>query len=94
MQFYKHKFSSNLYEYASFWLVVGMVVYLGFNFFMNILANFLTEQEFFAYWKYTYFPEMLKNVLFALIAGGILIKKTKKKISIPHETPQLDMIKN
>ena len=91
VQFFKHTFSSNLYEYASFWLVVGIIVYLGFSFFFNILANFLTKEEFNAYWKYTYFPEMLKNVLFALIAGGIIYKK-KKKIFKPNEIPKFDMI--
>lgn len=93
-QFLKYNVSKNIYEYPSFWLVVGILIYLGSAFFFNILANDVTEQQFDNYWHFTYIPEILKNILFAMVVLGYpsysnelpnsKIKKT--------EIPNLDII--
>ena len=81
-QNFKYNLAENLYEYSSFWLIVGIIIYLGFGFFFNILANNLTKEEFDKYWHYTYLTEILKNILFALVVLGFFKeKKIKNRIS-------------
>lgn len=94
-QFLKNNLTNNIYEYASFWLVVGVLVYLGCSFFFNILANHITEQQFKDYWHYTFIPEIIKNILFAVVvvaSPNKLILETKQSPPIRKDIPNLDMI--
>jgi len=91
-QNFKYNLSENLYEYSSFWLIVGIIIYLGFGFFFNILANNLTAEEFEKYWHYTYLTEIIKNILFALVVLGFFKEKKNQSQLIERDIPNLDMI--
>ena len=77
-----------IYNDPGFWIVVGILIYLGCSFFFNILANQLSKE----YWYLTYIPEIIKNILFAV---SIVLYK-KKSIDIngikSSKVPYLDMI--
>lgn len=91
-QFFKHNLAKNIYEYPSFWLVVGILLYLGSAFFFNILANEITKQQFVKYWHYTYIPEILKNLMFGMIVLGYPFKDPEtEQINKPRDIPNLDM---
>ena len=86
------KFSQvSIYTDPNFYLVVGILVYLGGTFFFNILANEITTAQWDNYWYLTYIPEIIKNIIFA-ITIVIYHKKTntlsKKTLNVPY----LDMI--
>lgn len=93
--FYEH-FSSPknqfIYTHYCFWLSMGLLIYLGGSFFINILANDMEQTEKDKYWTLTYIAETIKNVLFTLAIfvfsrnpNGIAKNKTS---SVPY----LDMI--
>lgn len=93
-QFFKNNVNKNVYEYPSFWLVVGVLLYLGTGFFFNLLVNHVTEEQFKHYWHYTFIPEIIKNILFAsVILGFPSFSNEYSKPKIKHEDiPNLDMI--
>lgn len=93
-QFLKYNTSKNIYEYPSFWLVVGILIYLGSAFFFNILANDVTEQQFDNYWHFTYIPEILKNILFAMVVLGYpsYLNELPNSKNKKTEIPNLDII--
>lgn len=95
-QFLKANISRNVYEYPSFWLVAGLLIYLGCNFFFNILFNHISNEQIESFWHYTYLPEIIKNILFAMVLLGFPsydneldspINKLRK-----NDIPNLDMI--
>ena len=59
-QFFSTNRTSYIYNDPSFWIVVGVLIYLGSSFFFNILANQLSKD----YWHLTYIPEIIKNIFF------------------------------
>lgn len=61
----------------SFYLIVGIIIYIGSNFFFNLLANSVTEEQYNSYWHFTYIPEIIKNIIFAV---SILFINSKNKI--------------
>lgn len=61
----------------SFYIVVGILFYLGPNFFFNLLVNSVTKEQFSKYWHFTYIPEIIKNIIFAV---SILFINSKNKI--------------
>ena len=69
-QFFKVNSAKNIYEYPSFWLTVGILIYLGCGFFFNILVSYIPQQQFDELWHFTYIPEIIKNILFAMIIIG------------------------
>lgn len=93
-QFLKSSVTKNVYEFPSFWLVVGLLIYLGCNFFFNILANHVTQDQIDSYWHFTYIPEIIKNIIFSMVILGFPSynneeqESKKNKIDIPN----LDMI--
>ncbi len=93
-QFLKYNTSKNIYEYPSFWLVVGILIYLGSAFFFNILANDVTEQQFDNYWHFTFIPEILKNILFAMVVLGYpsYLNELPNSKNKKTEIPNLDII--
>lgn len=93
-QFLKSNISRNVYEYPSFWLLVGLLIYLGCNFFFNILFNHISIEQIETYWHYTYIPEIIKNVIFAMVIFGYPTYENEipeKKIKTP-DIPNLDLI--
>lgn len=93
-QFLKYNISKNIYEYPSFWLVAGLILYLGSSFFFNILANHVTSEQIENYWHFTYIPEILKNLLFTMVLLGFpsYNNEYNSKQFKSNDIPNLDMI--
>ena len=94
--FYDHSKNNKagyIYHHPTFWLAVGILIYLGGSFFFYILANLLSKAEYDNYWYFTYISEILKNILFAV---AILITSRQQKISSIHQSqvPYLDIDMN
>lgn len=93
-QFLRSNIAKNVYEYPSFWLVVGLLVYLGCNFFFNLLFNHVSSEQIENFWHYTYLPEIVKNVLFSLVILGYPSYSNENN-NVPYKSndiPNLDMI--
>ena len=43
----KNVTNRSIYEFFSFWIVLGVMIYIGFTFFFNILANSLSKEFFY-----------------------------------------------
>lgn len=81
-----------IYGNHSFWLAVGILIYLGGSFFFNILINHISRNQLDKYLFLTYFPEIIKNIFFA-IAIIIYIRKPINSLSTQQSSvPYLDMI--
>lgn len=81
-----------IYSHYGFWMVIGLLIYLGGSFFINLLANSISKEEFDKYWYLNYIADTVKTLFFAI---GLLIiaSKTKKKaIQNSPSFPNLDMI--
>lgn len=94
--FYDHSQSNKagyIYNHPVFWLSVGMLLYLGGTFFINILVNYMSKDEYENYWHLTYFAEIIKNILFAV---SILIPSHQYKLNPINSSnlPYLDMDMN
>lgn len=85
-QFFKYS-TSPIYNDPAFYLIIGVLIYLGGTFFFNILANEISKEQWNNYWHLTYIPEILKNILFGLALllyhKSIYGKSTSKKTAIP-----------
>lgn len=69
-----------IYLNHCFWVSVGILVYLGGSFFINILANTLSREEFDKYWYLNYVADTIKTLLFA-VALILLAKKPNEKMT-------------
>jgi hypothetical protein len=82
----------NVYIYNNywFWLVIGILFYLGSSFFFNILANryLETAQK---WWFLTWIFETIKNVLF-VVGITYLSKKQSDNDKNSASIPYLDMM--
>ncbi|HVT85373.1 MAG TPA: hypothetical protein VHD35_09215, partial [Chitinophagaceae bacterium] len=69
-----------------FWFVIGILLYLGGSFFINILANHLSTEEVAKYSSVTNIAEVIKNILFtiAMIMYARQPKETAPEKSIPY----------
>ena len=93
-QFFKHNVTRNIYEYQRFWLIVGILLYLGCGFFFNILVNYIPKDQFLEFWHYTYIPEIIKNILFTIVILGVpslTNEKSQPRKKFP-DVPNLDII--
>ncbi len=88
----KINLQKNIYDYPSFWLVVGLLIYLAFGFFFNILVNHLSQQELDKFWHYTYIPDIVKNILFAFFIINYSRQKRVSNKDLKKNIPNLDMI--
>lgn len=92
--FYEHfrtTRTSYIYNNHCFWIAVGILIYLGGAFFLNIYANHMTEEEIDKYWDLTYIAEILKNIFF-VIAIVLFVPRTRdKSLSEKSTVPYLDM---
>lgn len=80
--------TQSIYELYGFWIVLGVLIYLGFTFFFNILANNLSEELIEKYSEYAYVGDIIRNILFAI---SILFIERDNKIK-QNPIPKLDMI--
>jgi len=81
-----------IYYAPSFWVAIGILVYLGGTFFFNILVNHVDKNQFESFWHLTYLPEILKNVFFS-ISIFLYARQSKNSISNKAEkVPYLDLI--
>lgn len=84
----KNVSTQSIYELFGFWIVLGILIYLGFTFFFNMLANYLSKELVDQYELYTYVGDIIRNTLFA-VAIFMLEKDNKIK---QNPIPKLDMI--
>jgi hypothetical protein len=89
---FKLSLKNNIYEYPSFWIVAGMLIYLSTGFFFNILLNHLSKEDIEKFWHYTYIPDILKNVLFGAAVIGHSLQKKISNNNSKKDIPNLDMI--
>lgn len=89
---FKNISEESIYYNPSFWLVTGILIYLGFTFFFNILANSFNLEDFKKYFYYSYFGDIIKNILFAVTIVFIARAKSKKNSEHSLSVPYLDMI--
>lgn len=82
-----------IYTNYTFWILVGLMIYLGGSFFFNILANHLNPKELLEYWTLTFLADIIKNILLAI---SIFIcahyPEKNKESSSSLSIPNLDMV--
>lgn len=93
--FEKFKYVKDQFIYTdyTFWIVIGIMMYLGSSFFFNLLANHLEAEEAAKYWYLSYNSDILKNIFFAV---GILVCSYHHKSEPEEKTkvPYLDYYTN
>lgn len=90
-QFKNPQMGSILNTY-SFWLALGMLLYLGGSFFFNIMINYISSKDISKYLYITYVPEILKNLFFAIAIFFYVRNPSLTKLSKSNSVPYLDMI--
>ncbi len=78
-----------IYNHPCFWITVGLLIYLGGSFFINILANHLTNEEFADYWYLNYIADTLKNILF--VVSMIIFSRRPNEKQTTKSIPYLDL---
>ena len=73
----------------SFWLVIGIVIYLSGSFFLYILANEVPFKELMSYWFLTYAFDIIKNIFFAI--GIYICAKQFSNKKLNKSIPFLDI---
>lgn len=84
----KNVSKQNIYEFFSFWVVMGILFYIGFTFFFNILVNNLDPGHFNTYYSYSFLGDIIKNIFFSIAVFFAINKKKEPNTTIPN----LDMI--
>lgn len=86
------KSTTYIYNNSGFWIAIGILLYLGGAFFFYILANHMEQEEIDKFWDFTYFAEILKNVLF-VTAIFLYRFRPQSETSLTHKSnlPYLDM---
>lgn len=90
-QYFKETTTRYIYNEPCFWLAIGILIYLGGSFFLNILAGHLSGPEMENYWYITYIAETIKNMLL-VIAMILYSRKSEKNVtekSMPYLEPDL-----
>jgi hypothetical protein len=81
-----------LYQNPHFWLMTGMLVYLGFTYFFNILVNHVDNEVIKNYYHYSYIGDIIKNALFAVALIQIPRQNTVEGHTRSFNAPNLDLI--
>lgn len=81
-----------LYQDPFFWFMTGMLVYLGYTFFFNLLVNHVDNEVIKNYYHYSYVGDIIKNLLFTV--GLFYLPRKKETIcrSSFFNAPNLDLI--
>jgi hypothetical protein len=81
-----------IYNHYTFWIAVGIMIYLGGSFFFYILINSLNQSEVDKFGIMTFVAEIIKNLLFAF--SIFMYKKfpVNKIHNHSKNIPNLDMI--
>lgn len=93
--FYQYFKNSNvpIFTNYSFWVVTGILIYLGSTFFFNILADEIAPEQIESIWDLTFFGDIIKNIL---IAVAIIIYVKYPPRETPNQksssVPYLDMV--
>lgn len=87
---FKHISDQNIYDSFSFWIVLGILVYIGLTFFFNILSNSLDPMLIAKYYQYSFLGDILKNILFTIAVIFLAQNSSKVKQHTPSY-PFLDM---
>lgn len=72
-----------------FWIIIGILFYLGSSFFFYILADYVNKQIL-QYWNLTYIGDIVKNVLF--LYGLYLFKPSDGNYSNRKKSPKLPFL--
>jgi len=81
-----------VYAHHCFWISVGILIYLGGSFFINILADSLSDAEFEKFWFLNFIADTIKTLFFS-VALVLLHKKGKNSQGAKTSAvPYLDMI--
>jgi len=80
-----------LYSNYVFWIVIGIMIYLGGTFFFNILANHLNNEQIVDYWYFSFLADILKNIFFS-VGLFVFSQQPKSKKMANTSLPYLDMI--
>lgn len=81
-----------LYQNPFFWLMTGMLVYLGFTFFFNILVNHVDNEVIKNYYHYSYIGDIVKNALFAVALLHLPRRSGSESNLQTFNAPNLDLI--
>ncbi len=91
-QYFKNVNDSTGYNNPLFWIIVGILVYLGSTFFFNILADSVNREQIHNYWYFTYIGDILKNILLSIGVILYAFKPPKPSSSSQSSIPYLDII--
>ena len=95
--FFFYEFSKNtkdifIYNHFTFWIAVGILLYLGGSFFFYMLISHLEENEVTTFGNMTYIAEIIKNLLFAFSIYMYKKFPVNKIHNLSSKIPNLDMI--
>ncbi len=92
-QNFKNTKEEYIYTQPSFWISIGMLIYLGGTFFFNILVNYLDQTQIEKYWFLTFIADTIKNLLFC-ISIIVYVRTPHKEKSLHKSVPYLDLDMN
>lgn len=79
-----------IYNHFLFWVSVGLLIYLGGSFFINILANTLPSNQIDQYWHFSMIADTIKTLFF--VSAMIVLLRNPKIQKKSKTIPYLDMI--
>jgi hypothetical protein len=90
-EFSKHIKDTFIYNHYTFWIGVGIMIYLGGSFFFYILINNLSKSEVKTFGNMTYVAEIVKNLLFTTSIYLFRKHPVKNTQDQSKKIPNLDM---
>ena len=81
-----------IYNHFTFWVAVGILLYLGGSFFFYMLISNLEESDVARFGNMTYIAEIIKNLLFAFSIFMYKKHPVNKTHNHSKNIPNLDMI--
>jgi hypothetical protein len=89
---FKTQRSNYIYSHPGFWIVIGIMIYLGGTFFFNILVNHMPPQQVAQYWYFTFIADIIKNICFAIALSVYIRKPDENSLKNKPSVPYLDMV--
>jgi len=95
--YFFYEFSKNtketfIYNHFTFWIAVGILLYLGGSFFFYMLIGNLEENDVTKFGNMTFVAEIIKNLLFAFSIYMYKKHPVNHTTNHPKKIPNLDMI--